>query len=100
MIELKQKRGMSMRASVDSYVFLFWKKHGKCQVIVMLETSYDGEPWSNFNAIAFPRIEADGRVRVGWLWLKDILDGEYRVRILGIQDVQSIDVYGGLPEEV
>lgn len=97
MIELKQHRGMSMRASIDSYVFLFWKKHGKCQVIVMLETSYDGKLWSNFNAIAFPRIEADGCVCVGWL--NDILDGEDYVRILGIQDIQSIDVYGGLPEE-
>ena len=98
MIELKQKRGMSLRAIVDSYVFLFWKKHGKCQVIVMLETSYDGKLWSNFNAVAFPLIEADGCVRVGWL--NDILDGEGYVRILGIQDIQSIDVYGGLPEEV
>lgn len=98
MIELKRKRGMSLRAIVDSYVFLFWKKHGKCQVIVMLETSYDGEMWSNFNAIAFPLIEANGSVRVGWL--NDILDGEDYVRILGIQDIQSVDVYGGLPEEV
>ena len=98
MIELKQKSGMSMQASVDSYVFLFWKKYGNCQAIVMLETSYDGELWSNFNAIAFPLVEADGGVRVGWL--NDILDGEDYVRILGIQDIQSIDVYGGLPEEV
>lgn len=98
MIELKQKRGMSMQAIVDSYVFLFWKKYGKCQVIVMLETSFDGEMWSYFNAIAFPLIEANGDVRVGWL--NDILDGEDYARILGIQDIQSIDVYGGLPEEV
>lgn len=97
MIELKQKRGMSMRASVDSYVFLFWKKYGNCKVIVMLETSHDGKLWSNFNAIAFPLIEANGDVCVGWL--SDILDGEDYVRILGIQDIQSIDVYGGLPEE-
>lgn len=97
MIELKQKRGMSMRASVDSYVFLFWKKYGNCHAIVMLETSFDGKMWSNFNAIAFPLIEANGNVRVGWL--NDILDGEDYVRILGIQDIQSIDVYGGLPEE-
>ena len=78
MIELKQKRGMSMQASIDAYIRLFWNKHKPCQVIVMLETSYDGELWSNFNAIAFPLIEADASVRVGWL----------------------IDVYGGLPEEV
>lgn len=64
----------------------------------MLETSYDGELWSKFNAIAFPLIEADGDVRVDWL--NDVLDGEDYVRILGIQDIQSIDVYGGLPEEV
>ena len=98
MIELKQKRGMSMQASIDAYIRLFWNKHKPCQVIVMLETSYDGELWSNFNAIAFPLIEADASVRVGWL--NDVLDGEDYVRILGIQYIQSIDVYGGLPEEV
>lgn len=98
MIELKQHRGMSMQTSIDSYVRLFWDKHGSCQVIVMLETSFDGEMWSNFNAIAFPLIEANGNVRVGWL--NDILNGEDYVRILGIQDIQSVDVYGGLPEEV
>lgn len=98
MIELKQHRGMSMQESIDAYVRLFWERHRNCQVIVMLETSYDGEMWSNFNAIAFPLIEANGDVRVGWL--NDILDGEDYVRILGIQDIQSIDVYGGLPEEV
>ena len=97
MIELKQHRGMSMQASIDAYIRLFWNKHKLCQAIVMLETSYDGELWSNFNAIAFPLIEADGDVRV--VWLNDILDGEDYVRILGIQDIQSIDVYGGLPEE-
>lgn len=104
MIELKQHRGMSMQTSIDSYVRLFWNKHQlfwnkhqPCQVIVMLETSYDGKLWSNFNAIAFPLIKANGDVRVGWL--NDILDGEDYVRILGIQDIQSIDVYGGLPEE-
>lgn len=98
MIELKQHKGMSMQTSVDAYIRLFWNKHKPCQVIVMLETSCDGELWSNFNAIAFPLIEANGDVRVGWL--NDILDGEDYVRILGIQDIQSIDVYGGLPEEV
>lgn len=98
MVTLKQHRGMSMQASIDSYVRLFWTKHRNCQVIVMLETSYDGELWANFNAIAFPLIEASGDVRVGWL--NDILDGEDYVRILGIQDIQLIDVYGGLPEEV
>lgn len=98
MIELKQHRGMSMQTSINSYVCLFWDKHGSCQVIVMLETSFDGEMWSNFNAIAFPLIEANGNVRVGWL--NDILYGEDYVRILGIQDIQSVDVYGGLPEEV
>lgn len=98
MIELKQHRGMSMQTSIDSYVRLFWNKHRHCQVIVMLETSCDGELWSNFNAIAFPLIEANGNVRVGWL--NDILDGEDYVRILGIQDIQSVDVCGGLPEEV
>ena len=98
MITLKQRRGMSMQASIDTYVRLFWEKHKPCQVIVMLETSYDGELWANFNAIAFPLIAADSSVRVGWL--NDILDGEDYVRILGIQDIQSIDVYGGLPEEV
>lgn len=98
MITLKQHRGMSMQSSIDTYVRLFWEKHRNCQVIVMLETSYDGELWSNFNAIAFPLIEANGDVRVGWL--NDILDGEDYVRILGIQDIQLIDVYGDLPEEV
>lgn len=98
MVTLKQHRGMSMQASVDAYVRLFWEKHRSCQVIVMLEASFDGEIWANFNAIAFPLIEANGDVRVGWL--NDILDGEDYVRILGIQDIQSIDVYGGLPEEV
>lgn len=98
MVTLKQHRGMSMQANIDTYVRLFWKKHRNCQVIVMLEASYDGEIWSNFNAIAFPLIEANGDVRVGWL--NDILDGEDYVRILGIQDIQSIEVYGGLPEEV
>lgn len=98
MIELKQHKGMSMQTSVDTYICLFWNKRRHCQVIVMLETSCDGELWSNFNAIAFPLIEANGDVRVGWL--NDILDGEDYVRILGIQDIQSIDVYGGLPEEV
>lgn len=97
MIELKQHRGMSMQASIDAYVLLFWERHRNCQVIVMLETSHDDKLWSNFNAIAFPLIEANGNVRVGWL--NDILDGEDYVRILGIQDIQSIDVYGGLPEE-
>lgn len=99
MIELKQHRGMSMQTSIDTYVRLFWEKHGNCQVIVMLETSRDGKLWSNFNAIAFPLlIESEGFVCVSWL--KDILDEEDYVRILGIQDIQSIDVYGGLPEEV
>lgn len=97
MITLERHYSMSMQAIVDSYVRLFWKKYGNCQVIVMLETSHDGKLWSNFNAIAFPLIEANGNVRVGWL--NDILDGEDYVRILGIQDIQSIDVYGGLPEE-
>lgn len=97
MIELKQHRGMSMQASIDAYIRLFWNKHMPCQVIVMLETSHDGKLWSKFNAIAFPIIEANGDVRVGWL--NDVLDGEDHVRILGIQDIQSIDVYGGLPEE-
>lgn len=97
MIELKQHKGMSMQASIDVYVRLFWNKHKPCQAIVMLETSFDGKMWSNFNAIAFPLIEANGNVRVGWL--NDILDREDYVRILGIQDIQSIDVYGGLPEE-
>ena len=27
MIELKQKRGMSMQASIDAYIRLFWNKH-------------------------------------------------------------------------
>lgn len=68
MIELKQHRGMSMQTSIDSYVRLFWDKHGSCQVIVMLETSFDGEMWSNFNAIAFPLlIESEGFVCVSWL---------------------------------
>lgn len=98
MIELKQHRGMSMQTSIDSYVRLFWNKHKPCQVIVMLETSHNGKLWSNFNAIAFPLIEANGNACV--CWLNDILNGEHYVRILGIQDIQSIDVYGGLPEEV
>jgi len=97
MIELKQRRGVSMQASIGTYVRLFWEKHKPCQVIVMLETSFDGKLWSNFNAIAFPLIETNGDVRVGWV--NNILDGEDYVRILGIQDIQSIDVYGGLPEE-
>ncbi len=30
MIELKRHKGMSMQASIDAYVRLFWDKHRSC----------------------------------------------------------------------
>lgn len=80
---------------VGKYVERYWDVHGSRDVIVGIETSYDGIEWRYNNEIATVYIPS---VRGEVEWLNDWWEGERYIRLHGIQSVETINVHGGLYE--
>lgn len=92
MVTLHLKDNENGYSKVEEYVKRYWDVTCDCDVIVAIETSYDGVSWNFNNEIASP-------YQSGVEWLNDWREGEKYIRIHGIQGVDTLDVSGGLYEE-
>lgn len=94
MISIILKNNETGYGEINKYVERYWDVHGSGDVIVGIETSYDGVEWRYNNEIATVYTPAQGEVE----WLNDWWEGEKYIRLHGIQGVETINVCGGLYE--
>lgn len=95
MVSLILKDNETGYEKVEEYVKRYWDSHVDGDVVVGIETSYDGVEWRYNNEIATVYIPS---VRGGVEWLNDWWEGEKYIRLHGIQSVETINVCGGLYE--
>lgn len=96
MISIILKNNETGYGEIDKYVERYWDVYGSGDVIVGIETSYDGVEWRYNNEIATVYLPS---VRGEVEWLNDWWEGEKYIRLHGIQSVETINVYDGLYEE-
>lgn len=94
MISIILKDNETGYGEVGKYVERYWDVHGSRDVIVGIETSYDGVEWRYNNEIATVYTPVRDEIE----WLNDWWEGEKYIRLHGIQSVETINVYGGLYE--
>lgn len=91
----KLKDGESGYDFVGKYVERYWKRRTCNDVLVAIEKSYNNIQWDYGVQIASPMNNCRDIE-----WLNDWWEGEPYIRIYGINDVDDVDVHGGLFEEV
>lgn len=93
-VETKLKKDETGYGFVEKYVKRYWDMCVDCDVLVAIETSYNGVQWRYGNQTA--TTDDSGSV----IWMRDWWEGELYIRVYGIKDISEVDVYGGLFEEV
>lgn len=92
-IEIELKDGQSGYDAVGQYIRRYWKRNNIVDdVIVSIDTSYDGNTYNSYKEIASPRNYNDIEFLYDW-W-----EGERFIKLRGIKSVNELEIYGGIYE--
>lgn len=93
MVDIHLEKGQSGYAAVNPYLKRYWERHYYDDLVVALETSYDGVEYDATNELVIIDEFCDFRYQSDW-W-----EGQSFIRIMGISAILELKISGGVYEK-
>lgn len=92
MVEIQLGDRQTGYDAVEKYIMNYWSNRIPDTMIVSLEVSYNGKDYDKVNCVA----DCSGYCSAVVEFLSDWWEGEKYIRILGMKDLSSIEISGGI----